>query len=51
MAGLSVFAFVLVVTGAVADRQQQGRVAQVGYLSVRDASSQAPEIENSVTAC
>jgi putative ABC transport system substrate-binding protein len=37
--GLSVIAFVLVVTGALAQAQQQARLPQLGLLGVRPAAS------------
>ena len=36
--GLSVIAFVLVVTGAVADAQQPGKVLRIGFLDSSTAS-------------
>ena len=43
--GLSVTAFVLVVTGAVAQAQQQKRVPRIGYLSVLDPSGESSRAE------
>jgi putative tryptophan/tyrosine transport system substrate-binding protein len=45
MAGLSVIAFALVATGAVAHAQQPQRVPRIGYLSVLDASGESTRAE------
>src|SRR5437867_12561692 len=43
--GLSVFAFVLVVAGMVAEAQQTGKVYRIGYLSPVTLSSDSIDIE------
>ena len=43
--GLSVFAFVLVVTGAVVQAQQPKKVPRIGYLSSGDAASESTRFE------
>ena len=43
--GLSVFAFVLVVAGAVATAQQPKKIARIGYLASGDASSESTRSE------
>jgi putative ABC transport system substrate-binding protein len=43
--GLSVIAFVLVVTGAVAQAQQPKKVPRIGYLSSSDATSESTRFE------
>jgi hypothetical protein len=43
--GLSVIAFVLVVTGVVAQAQQPNRVPRIGYLSSDSPSTIAERIE------
>src|SRR5882724_6152013 len=43
--GLSVIAFVFVVTGAVAQAQQPKKVARIGYLSSVDAASESARAE------
>ena len=44
-AGLSVFAFVLVVAGAAAQAQQPKKVARIGYLSAQDQTSESARTE------
>jgi len=43
--GLSVFAFVLVVCGAVATAQQPKKVARIGYLSAQDSARESARSE------
>ncbi|SRR5713226_1929538 len=43
--GLSVIAFVLVVSGAVADAQQPKKVSRIGYLAVGGAASESARAE------
>jgi hypothetical protein len=43
--GLSVIAFVLVVTGAVASAQQAKKVPLIGFLSARDPATESARAE------
>jgi ABC-type uncharacterized transport system substrate-binding protein len=45
LVGLSVIAFVLVLTGGVAQAQQPKRVYRIGYLSSSDPASDSPRFE------
>ena len=45
LVGLSIFAFVLVVGGAVADAQQPTKVARIGFLSASSPEALSSRIE------
>ncbi|TMA07036.1 MAG: ABC transporter substrate-binding protein, partial [Deltaproteobacteria bacterium] len=43
--GLSVFAFVLVVAGSVADAQQTNKIPRIGYLSAQSLSAESSRLD------